>query len=175
MNVIVTDAGANILAATKNKFGEKRQLVCTDHKLSRMRTVAIEKCPAFKEILSKIRLIVSFFKKSINAADELRALQLREGKSEGDILKVKKDEPTRWGSTFTMLERFITLADFISIVLLHHTNVQMLTGSDLATAKEGCEILGNVAAVITELEAEKYSVAGKVIPLLTIMKKVCSS
>ena len=71
-----------------------------------------------------------------------------------------------------MLERFILLASNVSVVLLAHTSVPMLTGLELAASKEGRDLLKNVANVITELEAEKYSISGKVVPLLKLMKKV---
>ncbi|XP_055545356.1 E3 SUMO-protein ligase ZBED1-like [Wyeomyia smithii] len=171
VSVIVTDGGANIVSAAKNVFGDARHVICVDHSLSRITTVAIDQSPLFEILLTKIRSIVAFFKKSINAADEIRALQLKEVSSDADILKLIKDEPTRWGSNYAMLERFIKLADKVSLILLRYTSVQMLTGSELAAATEGRDLLQPVAHTITELEGETVSLSGKVIPLLKNMKR----
>lgn len=170
--MFVTDGGANIVAAVRDVVGEKQHLICADHTLSRMTTVAIEASPKFEELLVKIRVIVTFFKRSVNAADTFRAIQLQKGKTEGELLKLKKDEPTRWGSTFQMLERFILLAEDIGAVLLRHDSVRMLSGSELSAAIEGRSLLHPIAYAITELESEKSSIAGKVIPLLSMMKQV---
>lgn len=160
------------MAAGRDIFGDARHLICVDHSLSRITTVAIEQSPLFESLLTKIRTIVTFFKKSVNAADELRALQRKELNSEAEILKLIKDEPTRWGSNFAMLERFIKLADKVSLILLRFTSVQMLTGSELAAATEGRDLLQPVAHTITELEGETSSLSGKVIPLLKNLRKV---
>lgn len=90
--MLVTDGGANMVAAAKQFVGESKHLICVDHFLSRMTMVAIETAPLFEELLAKVRAIVSYFKKSVNAADELRSYQTRDGKSDGEILKLKKDE-----------------------------------------------------------------------------------
>lgn len=171
--MFVTDGGANIVAAAKDVVGEKRHFICVDHTLSRMTTVAIEYSPQFEDLLIKIRSIVTYFKRSVNAADALRAIQKKNGKSEGEVLKLKKDEPTRWGSMYYMLERFILLAEDVGVVLLRHEHVRMLSGSELLAAKEACELLHPVAHAITELEGEEMSISGKVIPILNIMKRVC--
>ncbi|XP_055542682.1 E3 SUMO-protein ligase ZBED1-like [Wyeomyia smithii] len=160
VSVIVTDGGANIVSAAKNVFGDARHVICVDHSLSRITTVAIDQSPLFKILLTKIRSIVAFFKKSINAADEIRALQLKEVSSNADILKLIKDEPTRWGSNYAMLERFIKLADKVSL---------------LAAATEGRDLLQPVAHTITELKGETVSLSGKVIPMLKNMKRSIDS
>ncbi|XP_055543801.1 E3 SUMO-protein ligase ZBED1-like [Wyeomyia smithii] len=51
----------------------------------------------------------------------------------------------------------------------------MLSGSDLSAAIEGRNIFQPIMHVITELESEKKSLAGKVIPLLSMMKTVLES
>ncbi|XP_055551661.1 zinc finger BED domain-containing protein 4-like [Wyeomyia smithii] len=74
-----------------------------------------------------------------------------------------------------MLERFIKLADKVSLILLRYTSVQMLTGSELAAATEGRDLLQPVAHTITELEGETVSLSGKVIPMLKNMKRSIDS
>ncbi|XP_062563958.1 E3 SUMO-protein ligase ZBED1 [Armigeres subalbatus] len=174
VNVIVT-GGSNIVAAAESLFGVKKHLICLEQSLNRMTTAAIDQCHSFGEILSKIRSIVSFFKLSNNATDELRSIQIRAGKTEGEIMTVEIDEPTRWGTTLTMLHRFILLADHISVVLLRYTKVPMLTGQEMAEAKEARDIFGCISLVISEIKGEKCSISGKVIPMLNIMKRKLES
>lgn len=67
----------------------------------------------------------------------------------------------------------LQLSDYISLVLLRYTKVPMLTRLEMATAKEGRDLLDNISVVITELKAQKYSISGQAIPLLNIMERVC--
>lgn len=61
------------------------------------------------QFCQKVKNIVTYFKHSVVAADELRALS---------NLKLIQSVETRWNSTYDMLERFIELADKISGILL---------------------------------------------------------
>ncbi|XP_055522718.1 zinc finger BED domain-containing protein 4-like [Wyeomyia smithii] len=140
-----------------------------------MVTVATERSKRFEELLTKVRAIVTFFKRSTKAADDLQASQTKTGKTKGELKKLKKDEPTRWTSSYQMLDSFIQLAEEIGVVILRHDNVPMLSGSDLSAAIEGRNILQPIMHVITELESEKKSLAEKVIPLLSMMKTVLES
>ena len=55
------------------------------------------------DIVNKVKKIVTFFKQSNNAADELRRLQFVEGKTEGTLLKLIQAVDTRWNSTYYTL------------------------------------------------------------------------
>lgn len=62
--------------------------------------------------------IVTYFKQSVNAMDELRAEQEGPEKKEGQVLTLIQSFSTRWNSCLDMLERFnassVTLAKILA-------------------------------------------------------------
>lgn len=72
-----------------------------------------------KNVIRKIKKIVTFFRKSDRATEELKSLQQKEwNKNENQCSKLIQEVPTRWNSTFEMLDRFLELSDFVGRVLL---------------------------------------------------------
>lgn len=92
---VVTDNGNNMKNAIYETFGNRKHLPCFAHTLNLIAQKAIESSVRFKEIVSKIKHIVSHFKQSVPASDELMRLQIIRGKTEGTCLKLKQDCPTR--------------------------------------------------------------------------------
>ena len=69
--------------AVYDTFGRKRHLPCYVHSLNLVVTTAIASVEGLKNLVDKVKNIVSFFKHSIAAADELRKVQLLDGKTRG--------------------------------------------------------------------------------------------
>lgn len=76
-------------------------------------TQSIDNCTEMTALISRVREIVKFIKKSVNACDELRKLQIDSGCTEGNAKKLILDVRTRWNSCY-MLQRFVQLAPVIS-------------------------------------------------------------
>lgn len=123
-------------------------------------------------ILSKVKAIVTFFKKSARASDILR---------EKTQLKLIQSVPTRWNSTFFMLQRFIKLSTFLNEALFALSVIDvtapiptMVNSSELAILKEVLELLEPWADVTTELGAEKNVTGSKIIPITYCLRKAIS-
>lgn len=87
-------------------------------------------------------------------------------------LKLKQDVITRWNSSFYMLERFVEVANDVSAVLLESSSsIEMLSVTELRTAKEYVKILRPFELGTREMNAEKYITASKVIPVITMIEK----
>ncbi|KMQ88363.1 zinc finger bed domain-containing protein 1 [Lasius niger] len=62
--------------------------------------------PTVRDTITKVKAIVTVTRRSVAACDELKKLQMRDGKTEGTALKFIQDVPTRWNSTLYMLKDF---------------------------------------------------------------------
>lgn len=85
---VVTDIGANMKKAIIDNFGTIKQISCAAHTVNLVVEKAIDKTQEITKtgkrggvpvILSKIREIVIYFKKSTKACDSLRNCQRVEG------------------------------------------------------------------------------------------------
>jgi len=107
VTAVVTDNGANIVKTIINSFGLRKHLPCFAHTINLIVTDSIKASTVLKTVIDKVKAIVTFFKHSVNASDELRKLQVRNGIKEGATLKLKQECETQWNSMYYMLSRFL--------------------------------------------------------------------
>ncbi|KAJ8893533.1 hypothetical protein PR048_006131 [Dryococelus australis] len=109
-------------------------------------------------------VIVTFFKKSVGAADELRKTQEFSGFPQ---LKAKQSVPTHWNPVYYMLEIFIELSEMAGLVLLQFPKAPpMITATQLLVFKEVIRILKPFEVLTKELSGDAYVASSKVIPLV---------
>ncbi|XP_043266731.1 E3 SUMO-protein ligase ZBED1-like [Venturia canescens] len=158
---IITDNASNMKKAVKDFFGLTKHISCFAHSIN----LVAEDTMDFNEattLCMKIKKIVTYFKQSTIAADELR---------KATHLKLTQSVETRWNSTFAMLTRFSLLSKEVgSILLSNPSSPEMLTASELQLANEIVRILQPLEKVTTELCAEKIVTVSKVIPLINCLK-----
>ncbi|KAK3932013.1 Zinc finger BED domain-containing protein 4 [Frankliniella fusca] len=65
-----------------------------------------------------VKAIVSYSHRSYNFSNELKRLQAERGNSEGKQLRLLQDCPTRWGSTYLMLDRFLDMDEIVTLAAL---------------------------------------------------------
>lgn len=183
VSVIVTDNAENIVKAARETFSKAKHLPCFAHTINllaydvlgthKVDGLTVANVEGIPELLTKVKNIVTFFKRSVKASDFLRDLQYQRGKTEGSALRLIQDVSTRWNSSYLSLMRFRELVDEISITLLKHTDSpNMLTAAELKSVKVVCELLAPLYQMTEELSAEKVPTTSKVIPLLNLMQKV---
>ncbi|XP_067216729.1 E3 SUMO-protein ligase ZBED1-like isoform X2 [Linepithema humile] len=167
---IISDSAANIRSAVTKLVGSNKQLACFAHILSHLVPKALQSIQSAMEIISKVKKIVSLTRHSIVASDELKRLQKRDGKTDGTILKFIQDVETRWNTTYYMLERFLTLEDYVYPVMLKCTNMpDMLSRTEISVLKNLVALMRPVASVITEISGENYPTCSVIIPIIHCM------
>lgn len=143
-----------------------RHLSCFAHTLNLVVTDAISASIGAK--LEKVKSIVQFFKQSSSALAKLREMQTSLNK---DQLKLKQDVPTRWNSTFDMLERLLKNKEpLVSTLALlgYKDQLQELEWTELAHA---VKILAVFNDVTREISAEANVSLSKTTVLSRIMTR----
>ncbi|VEN52293.1 unnamed protein product [Callosobruchus maculatus] len=165
VSAVITDNGANIVKCVNDVFSKNKHLPCFAHTLNLVASRIIED-PAVKQILEKIKSIVTYFKQSVSAADQLRAAQNSDTK-----LKLIQSVPTRWNSTFYMVERFLELSQVVTPILLKNlTSPSICSAAEMQVCRELIFILKPIEQVSKEVSGEKYLTCSKIIPMANCLK-----
>lgn len=168
---VVTDNGANIVKAMYDTFGKNKHIPCFAHTLNLVCENSITNTKGLNEVLTKVRTIVTWFKRSVHASDQLRKHQSDKNIPEGKIKKIILDVKTRWNSTFYMISRFVELAPLIANIIFNNVNApEMLTGVEIEHLKEIVQLLHPLEKITTEVCAEKFVTISKIIPMLRCVK-----
>lgn len=156
ITAIVTDSAPNMINAVNYTFNNKH-IPYMAHVLAHLVPDSLKKTSFVQEVITKVKNIVTLVRKSIVATDELARLQKRDGKTEGTILKLKMDVPTRWNSTFYMIERFLLLRAYIYPVILKcPTSLEMITNDEFELLKDVVSILQPIELVTREIGSDIY-------------------
>ncbi|KAF6207274.1 hypothetical protein GE061_018515 [Apolygus lucorum] len=127
---------------------------------------AIEKSPGISRIITKVKEIVAWFKRSVVACDELRK------KTEK---KVIQHVSTRWNSVYMMIERFVELRPHINEIMSNHTSApEMITASELISLSESIDLLQPLMSATETISGEKYGTSSLVIPIVSILQSKIS-
>lgn len=143
-------------------------IVCAAHRLQNAIKHAIEK-RTIQNLLAKCRRLVGYFKHSALATSGLAQRQKALGFK--NVKKVVQEVPTRWNSTFHMLQRLVLLKQPIRVYLEDVLSESERASYDLsdtewAIAKSILILLEAVDEVTTVLSGEKYSTLPWCLPLL---------
>ncbi|XP_011859762.1 PREDICTED: zinc finger BED domain-containing protein 1-like [Vollenhovia emeryi] len=160
-----------MVKAITDGFGSTKHLPCIAHALSHLVPDAIKLSPRIGEIIGKVKSIVTLVKRSVVASDELKRLQIRDGKTDSIALKFKQDVLTRWNSTYYMLERFLQLKDYVySVLLTCPTAPKILSREEIDILEDVVRILGPIEFVTTEISGDSYPTSSLVIPVIHCME-----
>jgi hypothetical protein len=131
---------------------------------------AIDDTADLSPLVQKARNIVSFFRRSVVAADKLRQVQISI-----DNVCTKKlipDVTTRRNSLLTVLRSLQDLKESVPSLLV------LLGKVDLLLTESEWDVISNVIAVLTpfdevtiELSSESYPSISKVLPLSKILRR----
>ena len=134
---------------------------------------AIKNDATTKTVVKKVKDIVSFFRSSNNAVDELKEIHSMKNTK---FYKLKQDVETRWNSTYMMLESFEKQRVAVSTVLGNKGKVHLcLTDSELITLDEILVVLKPFFEITQEISSEQHTSLSKMIPMVQILHKKLAS
>lgn len=167
----ITDGASNIIGAIRNN--KWNNLVCFAHRLNLVVSCAINEVPETKEIIERVKNVVSFFHKSSKATEKLRQMQVRLNLPEHKLIQ---QVITRWNSVYYMMTRYLEQHEAVrtALSLLERTDLAVPSDSN-GYIEEMIRVLQPFEAVTTELSAEKYVSVSKILPLARGLQKVTMS
>ncbi|CAI6375724.1 unnamed protein product [Macrosiphum euphorbiae] len=162
---LITDNGANMIAAVNKVLGKNKHTPCFAHTIN-LDSEAVIKHPSIEPLISKVRNVVLWVKRSVIISDMLRKVQIDKGVAEGCVKKMILDVKTRWNSTYYMIERFLEMVNLISPLTLQHiSSPYMPTAIEINTLKQFKELLKPLEFVTRESSGDKYVTISKIIPM----------
>lgn len=163
---VIADNAANIQAAL-NSMTVCKSLSCFAHTLQLAINGAISNCSEIQTTIKKVKSIAAHFRHSVQSTQKLLSLEKQMGLPQ---LKLKQDCPTRWNSTYDMLERLLLVKDAVSAVLASTKKVETLNGNEWEIAEACVEILKPFKVATATLSAFKYPSVSMVIPTINQLK-----
>lgn len=164
---VVSDSAPNIKAAIR--LTGWKHIPCFAHTLNLIVQYGLEN---IRELLTKIKRVVEFFKRSTQASIKLKAMQEQLGEP---ALSLKLDVATRWNSTYEMLRRMFDVKNsVISVTAIHYPELPSITNDDTAVMNQICDLLKAFKDCTEEMSSEQHVTVSKVILLHKALKKWCS-
>lgn len=161
---VVSDNGSNI----KNAINEhllKHHHPCVAHTLNLSINEAINGNSDINQILKKCRTIVGYFKHISKATEKLKDFHLQMNLPP---LKVKQDVPTRWNSSFIMMERLVNIKAPLSATMSTLPRApNYLNASEWEIILDCTHILKPFQIMTAKLSGEKYPTLSVVIGYTT--------
>jgi len=104
------DGADNMIKVVDLAFDKIRHIICFTHTINNVAQQATSNAIELTTLITKVKIIIKWFKQSVIASDELR-------KSNNGERKLLKGVPTRWNSTFYMLQQFISLIEIVNNII----------------------------------------------------------
>nr|CAI5859090.1 unnamed protein product [Callosobruchus analis] len=161
----VSDNASNIKNAITKQLGWNH-LGCFAHTINLIVKDALSD-PAVGNLLSKVRTVAGHFKRSSISTQKFIDYQ-KQANPETEALKLIQEVPTRWNSTFYMLEPFTKLENAVksTTAILNNNNIPVLTAHEWQICKELCTVLGPFEKTTKTISGENYVTGSFVIPIV---------
>nr|XP_054590355.1 zinc finger BED domain-containing protein 4-like [Nothobranchius furzeri] len=162
---LVTDAAANMIACAR--MLQVRQTICIAHSINLIVRKSCDQISTLTELRNKARQIVTYFRSSTMAKEKLTQMQQQLGTP---LHKLINEVPTRWNSTYHMLERLTEQKEAVWVSLASlKTDLTPLTPEEFEIIEEMLRVLAPFYQATRELSEEKRVSGSKVIPLMRMI------
>lgn len=168
INFIVSDNAANVKKAITD-IGWKHY-GCFGHTLNLIVQSALQ---LVENSVDKVKTIVRHFKTSSTALEKLLKAQTQEN-PENMPKRLIQEVPTRWNSTFFMLQRFVELENYIkATVAVLKKDLPILSGEEWKVFAELCQVLKPFDEATKAMSGENYMTASTIIVMTRCLKGSC--
>ncbi|CAF4838020.1 unnamed protein product [Pieris macdunnoughi] len=163
----VSDNGSNIKCAIEKCLGWKH-FNCYAHCINLVVTKALENNSTISNIIQNAKNVVSHLKKSTVAWEKLKRYLEQAGKP---IMRPLQDVPTRWNSTYYMLERLLLLKGELNSAISNlNTNIPVLSANYWSIIEKLVLVLKPSEEVTKEISGDRYVTGSSVIPITIALK-----
>ena len=170
VHAIVRDNATNMVAGIR-QFGLPA-VSCVIHTLQLVVKDSIFIQKSVTDILARCRKIVGHFKHSSLATGYLLSIQKQLGLAEHKLIQ---DEPTRWDSSYYMLERVVEQRRAISLYDADHGLPEILSANEWQQADKVVKLLEPFQCVTKELSANDASISQVILFIETLEEELSSS
>lgn len=166
-----------MVAAVRLFVGNDRRIPCMAHCLNLIVDGVLRETHELSALCDHVKSIVTFFKQSVSASDQLRAEQQASGKKEGEVSTLIHAVSTRWNSCLNMLERFVQLSALVAKILAtkSQTNKKtpdMVATSQLNVLRDLITLLGPFKEATEEISGANYVTSSLAIPVSNLLRQV---
>ena len=166
-----------MVAAVQLFLDNDRRIPCMAHLLNLIVDGVLKDIHVFSALCDQVKSIVTFFKQSVNASDQLRAEQQASGKKEGEVLTLTQAVSTRWNSCLEMLERFVALSALVAKILATKNQTKkktpdMIATSQLDVLRDLIALLGPFKEATEEISGANYVTSSLAIPVSNLLRQV---
>lgn len=163
---VVSDSAANIVKGVEVAFG-KKHIPCFAHTLYLVAMKGIEDVPSLVELLRTVKSIVSWFRQSVTASDELRKVTDK---------KLVQEVNTRWNSTYDMIKRFLELRPHINEIVNRISSAPAMTSAlQKEMLQDVIDILGPLETATKEISSDSHMTSSLAIPVASSLLDAISS
>nr|CAI5864400.1 unnamed protein product [Callosobruchus analis] len=164
VHCMVRDRGSNMVRAMQ--ISGFKDISCAIHQIQLCIRAGVESQEWLLQLIAKLRKIATHFNHSLVAQAEFTKIQ-NERLSQSP-LSVIQDYPTRWNSTFYMMERFSKLKDSL-VLYLSENPIAMISTKDWMNIQKFVQLMQPFEEITRNLSSSQISISS-VIPLIQVLK-----